>query len=763
MYDFSSLSPADFKLLVRDLLEAEHGWKLKAFGHGRDGGVDLESGTGRNRVVVQCKHYTGSTFAQLKRAVLAERDKMAASAHGHYLLITSRFLSKTQFDTITKELDQLLTSPDDLKHRVDLNTLLEKHPAIEQNHFKLWLASTTVLRTIVNSSIWARSEALLEDIQSRVKLYVSHPGYDRAARMLKRRRVAVITGSPGVGKSLLAEMLLLTYWKEGWQVVQIGSNIEEGWSSITPSGKQIFLYDDFLGQTSFAESLGKNEDASISRFVDVIASRADKRLILTTRTQILKQAEDEREPLQRAGFSLRSCVVSVNDYDRAARARILYNHLYFSSLPRKVVRGFAADRDAVWKVVEHRNYSPRIIEQVLKRSQARAGELTSELVEALDRPAALWAASFEHGLSPFAQQVLLSLVSYPPHGASLAQITASCEHVASLARNQALKALEGTWIALHSRRGKVTVNFADPSCRDFILSFLDRYPETVNALRDRCTELDQLTLLLTYATSNNLTRGRATPAHPGMRSAVSEDPAGWLKAFDSVLSGADTRDTYAQWEEALGAVLGASTLIGRRAETWLSTHCHILPTQQLPHDSHDSLTLLRLIRFLISRLETSDDVEDKRRAEQTIMWMCGAAADSADDEEVIRTLYNVLEFPPVVYFLDHDVLDRLNDALADYIRNDLTQVESYYGKVEEMRDHVGDLEMLAMTRDLSERLSSEFHAAMSAIEEREQGGLHRTPDMSPARSQQAFGTPRQSASPADQDRSQISALFDQLS
>lgn len=37
MYDFTTLSPQDFEHFVRDLLEAEHGWRLKAFGSGPDG------------------------------------------------------------------------------------------------------------------------------------------------------------------------------------------------------------------------------------------------------------------------------------------------------------------------------------------------------------------------------------------------------------------------------------------------------------------------------------------------------------------------------------------------------------------------------------------------------------------------------------------------------------------------------------------------------------------------------------------------------
>lgn len=38
MYDFRTLSPIDFELLVRDLLQAEFSITMESFGPGKDGG-----------------------------------------------------------------------------------------------------------------------------------------------------------------------------------------------------------------------------------------------------------------------------------------------------------------------------------------------------------------------------------------------------------------------------------------------------------------------------------------------------------------------------------------------------------------------------------------------------------------------------------------------------------------------------------------------------------------------------------------------------
>lgn len=67
-YDFHTLSPMDFELLVRDLLQQRLEIELQAFGHGPDGGVDLRSSDNGKTTIVQCKHYSGSSFNDLKAA-----------------------------------------------------------------------------------------------------------------------------------------------------------------------------------------------------------------------------------------------------------------------------------------------------------------------------------------------------------------------------------------------------------------------------------------------------------------------------------------------------------------------------------------------------------------------------------------------------------------------------------------------------------------------------------------------------------------------
>src|ERR1039457_2931992 len=110
-YDFTnSLSPLDFELLSKDLLEAELGIQLENFSEGRDKGIDLRyapiRGTGRTvfnlasfgvqekpqELIVQCKRYSefSDLKATLKNKELAKIQKLNPA---RYILTTSVSLS----------------------------------------------------------------------------------------------------------------------------------------------------------------------------------------------------------------------------------------------------------------------------------------------------------------------------------------------------------------------------------------------------------------------------------------------------------------------------------------------------------------------------------------------------------------------------------------------------------------------------------------------------------------------------------------------
>ena len=92
-YTFSTLSPADFEDLVRDLIGLELGVRFETFCAGPDGGIDGRHAPSRGSkpVVLQAKHYEGSTFPQLLSAMKRER---AAIGKANSLPLYSHDLTK---------------------------------------------------------------------------------------------------------------------------------------------------------------------------------------------------------------------------------------------------------------------------------------------------------------------------------------------------------------------------------------------------------------------------------------------------------------------------------------------------------------------------------------------------------------------------------------------------------------------------------------------------------------------------------------------
>ncbi|MFH0781169.1 MAG: restriction endonuclease, partial [Pseudomonadota bacterium] len=141
-YDFTTcLSPLDFELLSKDLLETELGIQLENFSEGRDKGIDLRYAPVRHsgnavfnlvslgtsqkppKLIVQCKRY--STFASLKSELKnKELAKITKLKPDRYILTTSVSLSPQQADEFKLILTPFVQSTGDIYGRERLNSIL---------------------------------------------------------------------------------------------------------------------------------------------------------------------------------------------------------------------------------------------------------------------------------------------------------------------------------------------------------------------------------------------------------------------------------------------------------------------------------------------------------------------------------------------------------------------------------------------------------------------------------------------------------------
>lgn len=473
-YDFSILSPLDFEELARDLLQAEFDLLFESFGPGRDLGVDFRfSTTQGGEAVVQVKHYT-SGIGALLQAAAKEDEKVARLKPARYILITSVSLSPSLKAKLKAALPSAPLSSSDIYGREDLNNLLGSHPEVEKKHFKLWLASSVVLERIVHSGLYNRTQAEIDEIYTLVPKFVQNDSVPAAQAILEKSGASIIAGEPGAGKSTLARMLTWMHARQGWCVTVI-DDIAEAFTLIHDGERHLVFFDDFLGQVRLTPDWIRVVDQRLPPFLRRAKSTPSVRFIMTTRDYILHQAQQQSERLSGADIKLSEFVLNVGVYTRAVKARMLFNHIFFSALTADQREAFLAD-DFFLTIINHRNFNPRIISLLTSPDYLSLtdGPIRSAVSAVLDDPQVLWEKPYRSHLTNDGRALMLALL-FNEHRVQADTLEASFGRLCrALGRpiseldcsprfRSAVRELEGSVLSIESR----VISFSNPGVQDF--------------------------------------------------------------------------------------------------------------------------------------------------------------------------------------------------------------------------------------------------------------------------------------------------------
>lgn len=506
-YDFKTLNDKEFEVLATDLLSKRDGVKYERFKPGRDRGVDgryfMRHG---KEIILQCKHWISTPLEKLiKNLAENELPKIKALNPEKYILVLSHPLSRNDKDVILKKLSPYIKTPSDILGREDLNDILALNEDIERRHYKLWITSSNILNSLLNKPIHGRSESLLEDIKSNSYMYVETENHNRALEKLEYLGTVIITGPAGIGKTTLAEQLLLYYTSLGYSLHSISKDINEAESVFNIDENQIFFFDDFLGR-NYLEALSGHEGSHIVNFIKRIKKNKKKKFILTSRTTILNQGKILNDVFHNNNLQRNEFEISFESFSPLDKAKILYNHIWHSSLSKDHVDQLYLNK-RYKEIINHKNYNPRIIKFITdseRLDECDHSQYWNYCKDRLDNPADVWRHPFEAQHDDFGRALIL-LVTLNSREIDQAALAEAYSRLLSLpyAFNmdgkkdylQQLRHLVGSMLnRTLMKDGRSLINLFNPSIGDFVLK---RYPSDIPALRSTFTCLRSVSSIKT--------------------------------------------------------------------------------------------------------------------------------------------------------------------------------------------------------------------------------------------------------------------------
>ena len=243
-----------------------------------------------------------------------------------------------------------------------------------------------------------RNKLFLKELEDKAINYVITENHDRLITKLEENHVVIISGEPGIGKTTLAENIILSYVKQGFKFFEIKDSINSEFEICQKSEKQIFYFDDFLG-SNYLDVIENKQASNIVKFINIVKNNKNKRFILTSRTNIFNQSLVLTDTFKDKNIDNNEFILQIKNLRDIDKAHILHRHLFNNGLSEEFINEVCIDK-RYKQIINHKNFNPRLIAfitnaQKIEKEQIVVEEYWEYILDKLNNPQDIWKNTFD--------------------------------------------------------------------------------------------------------------------------------------------------------------------------------------------------------------------------------------------------------------------------------------------------------------------------------------------------------------------------------
>lgn len=336
-----------------------------------------------------------------------------------------------------------------------------------------------------------QSELMIKKIISNDSIYVENKFFEDSKTLLEDYNCCLISGSPGVGKTITAGALSYQYINKGYDFLYISNGFEELLTHYNSQKKQIIFLDDFLGMVSLSEEIKETDLRTVSIIIQDIIKGHNSKIILTSREYILNNATIQFDIQNRFLSFLQKCTIEFNGYSINEKAKILFNHIKTRNLHKNEIETLLTNENFI-EIITHENFSPRIVDWMTTTyltTRNSSSNFYNSFMANLENPVEIWKKVFED-LTDCSQYLLLRMsfsdgtINKNTAIRFIASTTDPNTDIFKINKifNESIIELKNSMITIISTKEEQTINYLNPSVFDYILFYMQDKSFILNGL-----------------------------------------------------------------------------------------------------------------------------------------------------------------------------------------------------------------------------------------------------------------------------------------